>query len=248
MEFDFIRFAVIAAALSVGALVKGATGMGLPLVALPFMTTFFGLQHSIAILTLPIIYTNVWQVWRHRDQWNGPRMAFMPLFLIGGFIGIIVGTMLLTSLPERLLVLVLGVILIAYVALRLIAPQLSVGPVMAQRAGPIAGLGAGLLQGATGISAPIGVTFIHAMALERAALIFAVSAMFLLFAFTQLGSLSVAGVMTWPHLLESIVALIPIFIFLPLGQRLTEKLSREAFDRVLLTLLGVMGLKMVLGL
>lgn len=248
MEFDPLHVAVLTAALGAGALIKGATGMGLPLVALPVLTTFFGLQHAIAILIVPIIYTNVWQVWTNRREWRGPRMDFLPLFLLFGAAGIAGGTWALTALPERALVLLLGLILVGYVGLRLLAPHLVVGPVLARRMGPLAGLGAGLLQGSTGISAPIGVTFIHAMSLERNALIFAVSVMFLLFSSTQLVTLSLAGVMTWTILFEGFLALIPIFIFMPLGQMLAARMSRVVFDRVLLAMLGTIGLKMVLGL
>ena len=38
MEFDLGRLAIMALALGAGAIVKGATGMGLPLVALPVLS------------------------------------------------------------------------------------------------------------------------------------------------------------------------------------------------------------------
>jgi len=247
MAFDPGGLAIMVLALAAGAVVKGATGMGLPLVALPVLTAAFGLQHAVGLMTVPLIFTNAWQVWRFRAKGRDPRMGFMPLFLLGGAAGIVVGTWALTSLPERLLVLSLGIILIAYVALRLAAPHLAVGPALARRAGPPAGLGAGILQGATGISAPIGVTFIHAMALERDAHVFAVSAMFLLFALVQLPALAAAGVMQTQWLLEGLLALIPILIFMPAGQALAGRLSRRAFDRMILIFLGLIGVKMVLG-
>ena len=235
-------------ALGAGAVVKGATGMGLPLVALPVLTAVFGLQHAVGLMTIPLIVTNAWQVWRFRAEAETPRMAFMPWFLVGGALGIMLGTWALTSLPERLLVLGLGVILLAYVGLRLVTPHWSLNLAMAKRFGPLAGLGGGTLQGATGISAPIGVTFIHAMGLERAAHVYAVSAMFLLFSVVQLPALFVAGVMQPLWLLQGLLALVPILIFMPIGQWASGKLSRTAFDRMILVFLGVIGVKMVLGL
>ncbi|WP_193337623.1 sulfite exporter TauE/SafE family protein [Devosia beringensis] len=235
-------------ALGAGAVVKGATGMGLPLVALPVLTAVFGLQHAVGLMTIPLIVTNAWQVWRFRAEAETPRMAFMPWFLVGGALGIMLGTWALTSLPERLLVLGLGVILLAYVGLRLVTPHWSLNLAMAKRFGPLAGLGGGTLQGATGISAPIGVTFIHAMGLERAAHVYAVSAMFLLFSVVQLPALFVAGVMQPLWLLQGLLALVPILVFMPIGQWASGKLSRKAFDRMILVFLGVIGVKMVLGL
>jgi uncharacterized membrane protein YfcA len=248
MELDLAGWLVLALALAAGAVVKGATGMGLPLVALPVLTAVFGLQHAVGLMTVPLIFTNVWQVWRFRAVMREDRMAFLPPFLVSGAIGIAVGTWALTSLPERLLVLALGVILLAYVAIKLAKPHLVVSPAAARRIGPVAGAGAGILQGATGISAPIGVTFIHAMGFEREHHLFAVSAMFMVFALVQLPSLAVAGVMQPAWLLEGLVALIPILLFMPIGQALALRLSRKAFDRMILIFLGVIGLKMVLGL
>lgn len=248
MTFDPANIALMTLALAAGAVVKGATGMGLPLVALPVLTTFFGLQHAVGLMCIPLIFTNAWQVWRFRAAARDDRMAFLPLFLVGGAIGIALGTWALTSLPERALVLTLGVILLIYVGLKLAAPRFVVGPALARRVGPLFGMGGGILQGATGISAPIGVTFIHAMAMERDAHVFAVSAMFLLYASVQLPSLALAGVMRGQWLLEGLLALVPILLFMPLGQAIAGKLSRQAFDRMILIFLGLVGLKMVLGL
>lgn len=245
---DWSSALVMAVALGAGAVVKGATGMGLPLVALPVLTAAFGLQHAVGLMTIPLIVTNAWQVWRFRREAQSPRMAFMPLFLVGGAIGIGLGTWALTTLPERLLVLGLGAMLLVYVALRIATPHWSLSLPLARRIGPIAGLGGGIMQGATGISAPIGVTFIHSMTLERGGHLYAVSAMFLLFAVVQLPALWAAGVMQPAWMLQGALALIPVLLFMPLGQWIGGKLSRTAFDRMILVFLGVVGLKMVLGL
>lgn len=235
-------------ALAAGAVVKGATGMGLPLVALPVLTAAFGLQHAVGLMTIPLIVTNVWQAWRFRGEARSPHLGFMPWFMVCGTVGIGVGTWALTALPERLLVLSLGLLLLSYIVLRLSAPHWSLSLQLAQRVGPVAGMGAGILQGATGISSPIGVTFIHAMRLERDAHVFAVSSMFLLFSVVQLPSLWIAGVMRPEWLLQGVLALLPIMLFMPLGQWLSGKLSRTAFDRLILIFLGIIGLSMVLGL
>ena len=239
---------IMTAALAAGAVVKGASGMGLPLIALPVLTAAFGLQHAVGLMTIPLIVTNVWQVWRFRDQARAPQLVFMPWFLAGGAIGIGIGTWALTTLPERVLVLTLGIILLAYVVLRIAAPHWSVDLKLARRLGPLAGMGGGTLQGATGISAPVGVTFIHSMSLERDAHVFAVSAMFLTFAVVQLPALVAAGVMQPAWMLQGLLALIPILLFMPLGQWISGKLSRKAFDRMILVFLGLIGVKMVLGI
>jgi uncharacterized membrane protein YfcA len=238
----------MAAALAAGAMVKGATGMGLPLIALPVLTSVFGLQHAIGVMIVPIIVTNAWQVWRLRPERHAESMGFLPMFLLAGVVGTILGTWLLTTLPERWLVLGLGIILLGYVALRVFKPRIVLSAPAAKRFGPLAGAGGGILQGATGISAPIGVTFIHSMSLERTAHVFAVSTMFLVYGLTQLPSMWLAGILKVEWLGQGVLALLPILVFMPVGQFLAAKLSRRAFDLLILAFLAVIGLKMVAGL
>lgn len=245
---ELFSIVILIAALAAGAIVKGATGMGLPLIALPVLTSAFGLQHAVGLMTIPLIVTNVWQVWRFRAEMRGPHLGFMPWFLTTGAVGIGIGTLALTAFPERVLVQILGFLLIAYVAMRLAKPHWTLSPPHARRLAPVAGTAAGILQGATGISSPVGVTFIHAMTLDRATHIFAVSAMFLLFSVVQLPSLWIAGVMQTDWLLQGMLALIPILVFMPVGQWASGKLSREAFDRTIMVFLGAIGVKMALGL
>lgn len=248
MDFDLERMAIMGLALAAGAVVKGATGMGLPLVALPVLTTVFGLQHAVGIMAITQILTNSMQIWQFRQARREAAMRFLPLFLLAGGVGVILGTWLLSNLPERALVFTLGLLLLAYFVLKVSKPSLAVGPKLAMRGGPFAGFGSGVLQGATGISAPIGVTFIHAMGLDRAAHVYAVSAMFLTLGLVQFPALVVSGIMQPQWVLEALLAMVPILIFMPVGQALAGKLSRRAFDLMILVFLGLMGIKMVLGL
>jgi uncharacterized protein len=248
MEFDPQRLAIMFLVLAAGAVVKGATGMGLPLIALPVLTTAFGLQHAVGIMAVTQVLTNSMQIWQFRAAARDRSMVFLPWFLLAGGAGVTLGTFLLSNLPERILVFSLGLLLLAYFALKILHPRLVVGPVAAGRIGPLAGFGSGICQGATGISAPLGVTFIHAMGLERHAHVYAVSAMFLVLGAIQLPSLVVAGIMQAQWVLEAALAMIPILLFMPVGQLLAGRLSRQAFDRLILVFLGLMGLKMVLGL
>ena len=234
-------------ALAAGAVAKGATGMGLPLVALPSLAAILGLQHAIGVLLIPILVTNAWQVWRFRAARRGAGLAFLPRFLVAGAVGVAIGTWALGALPERSLLFGLGAILVGYVALRLARPHVAVGPALAIRLAPPVALAAGALQGATGISAPIGVTFIHAMRLERAEHVFAVSAMFLGFSLVQLPAVAIAGIYQQAWLAHGLYALLPVMAFMPLGDMLGRRFSREAFDRLILGFLALMGAKLVLG-
>ncbi len=89
---DFGPLILIVVALGAGAIAKGATGMGLPLIAMPVMASAFGLQHAISIMTIPLLVTNIWQVWRLRGQAASPDLRFLAPMIIGGVAGVIAGT------------------------------------------------------------------------------------------------------------------------------------------------------------
>ncbi|MAN78238.1 MAG: hypothetical protein CML24_13875 [Rhizobiales bacterium] len=244
---DIIALAIIFVAVGAGAISKGATGMGMPLITIPFLAATFGLQHAIAVLLIPILVSNASQLYRFRHARGEAGLGFLQPMLMLCVVGVIAGTWFLTSTPERGLALTLGILLLGYLALRLLNPHFTVGPQAARRWAMPAGLGAGLLHGATGISAPIGVTFIHAMRFGRDAHVYAVSAMFMVLAIFQAPSLWVAGILRPEWLMQGMFALIPTFLFMPVGQWLAGKMSQSAFDRMILIFLGAIGLKMVLG-
>ena len=60
MEFgtDLYSLSIIGLGLALGAFVKGLTGMGLPLVAVPFMASFLGAEHAIVVMQIPGLVSN----------------------------------------------------------------------------------------------------------------------------------------------------------------------------------------------
>ncbi|MCC5968862.1 MAG: sulfite exporter TauE/SafE family protein [Pararhodobacter sp.] len=234
-------------ALGAGAIAKGATGLGLPLIALPLLAASVGLQQAIGVIMIPIILSNVYQVWTYRDARALPGLAFLPRFLLGGAVGIVLGTWALDSLPERMLEMGLGAMLLSYVALRLARPEFALSAVIARRMSAPVGLAAGTLMGATGIAAPIGVTFIHALGLERRASVLAVSVMFLGFASVQFPALIFAGIYQPEWVWQGLFACLPIMLFMPVGDWLGRRASPKLFDRLILVFLCVAGIGMALG-
>ncbi len=246
MEFEHLI--VIIAALGAGALVKGATGMGLPLVALPVLASAFGLPHAMSLMIIPACVTNAWQVWRFRKEHSDPKVAFLLPMVLGSALGVVVGTLALVQLDQRVLSMALGLLLLGYVALRLLRPSLVLDAEVGRRAAAPAGFAAGLLQGSMGMPAPVVVTFIHAMGLGFAPHIFAISTAFLMLSMAQFPALTVSGVLRPEWLLESLIAMPPILGLMHLGQRLGARVSRTVFDRLILGFLALLGLKLILDL
>jgi uncharacterized membrane protein YfcA len=233
----------MALALGIGGTLKGATGMGLPVVALPILAAFLGVQHAVAIMCTPVLVTNLWQLWIFRDEVWSTR--FLPALVLGGAFGIVIGTWLIVRLPERGLSLALGGLVLVYIAVRLARPAFAISLELGRRLAAPVGLVAGVLQGATGISSPVGVTFIHSMRLNRTAHVFAVTAMFFMFSVVQIPALTIAGILTWRSVAEGLIATLPALVMMPVGRWLAARLTQRAFDLVILALLAFVALQLL---
>lgn len=234
---------IIALGLSAGALCKGVTGMGLPLFALPVLASFLEMPHAVAVMALPLVVSNAWQVVNFRAH-AGP-VNFLPRLVLAGAVGVALGTLFLKTAPGAALSVAFGIMLLFYVGLRLAHPSLSLPMGLARRIALPVSMAAGTLQGAMGVAAPVIVTYLNAIRLEREAYIFTISVIYLSYAVFQFAALAVAGLLTGPILLEGIFALLPIAVVMPIGVWLGRHVRPAVFDRIVLALLAVIALRFI---
>lgn len=234
---------VIVAAICVGAFVKGATGGGLPLIAIPVMAVFIGVERSVVVMAIPGVVANGWLVWTHRE--TAAQTRDVPVLVGTGMVGAVAGTMLLESLPGRALSAVLAAVIVAYILLATLKPGLVFSRRVTRLASPPVGLVAGGLQGSTGISGPLLSTYLHGYGLPPRAYVFSLSVLFFVGALVQVVTLAAVGLYTGSRFWESLLALVPIALMLPLGSRAARRLSPRAFQRVVLVLLAASACTLV---
>lgn len=228
--------------LALGGMVKGATGAGAPVLAVPAMAMLYDVKLAVVIMMVPNLLTNIWQWWQYRDSLLETR--FVVLFAAAGAIGTVIGTWLLATLPQEFLSLTLAAVVFVYVIFRFLRPGWVLSRTAALKLSAPVGVIAGALQGASGISAPVSLSFLNAMRLERPAFIATVSVFFLMMTVTQIPALMALGIMTPILLGVSALALIPILAMMPVGARLAERFSRDVFDRVMLVMLFLLAVKL----
>ena len=156
------------------------------------------------------------------------------------------GTILLESLDPDILSLSLAGMIGLYILVYFLHPSLHLTPATTRWTSPPVGAAAGVLQGATGISGPLISTYLHGFRLEKE--------VYVLFHHHCVpglcagpddhtcctGSIHNSLISYW-----SLLSLVPIMAFLPLGSRLTDRLSRRTFEYVILVVLLGSGLKLV---
>ena len=234
---------IIFVALGAGAFSKGATGMGLPLIAVPIMAGFLGAQQAIIVVTIPNMVSNFWVMWSYRTRFHTvPGLVFAT---VAGALGVAGGTWFLATADERMLTLVLAVCVGAYLVLLAFRIEIRFAGRLGRVLSPVIAALAGVSQGAAGMSSAVVAAWVRAFGLEKEAYIFAASTMFLGLTTTHFIFVLLAGLFDWQLLGQGILALIPIAVFLPLGMRTTPYISKEWFNRVIVTLIIVMEAKLI---
>ena len=114
---------------------------------------------------------------------------FVVLFASAAAVGTILGTWLLATLPQEFLSLTLAAVVFVYVAFRFLRPGWVLSDSTAFKLSMPVGVISGALQGASGISAPVSLSFLNAMRLERPTFIATVSVFFLMMTVTQIPAL-----------------------------------------------------------
>ena len=234
---------VALAAISIGALIKGMTGLGLPLIAVPVIATYTSVELAVVLMIIPTFGSNLWLVVSHR-RYAGLLRAHIP-FLVAGFLGGIFGTFALVAVDDRWLKLALA----AWLALYLL--QFAFGNFLqsvfqAKGAGAVAvGFTGGTLQGATGVSAHIVAPYFHGRKVVAEAYAFLIACAFLTFSAAQLTTAASTELFTMQRLLLGAIALLPTLVFTRVGIAYAGKISEAVFQKLLIAIFVVMEIKLI---
>lgn len=231
-------------AFALGGVLKGAIGAGTPVVVIPLMSIYFDVPYAVSVFALPALLSNIWQGWQYRAALRD--RGFILRLAIGAGCGVFLGTILLASLPSQMLSVTVGVLALSYIAFRFARPDWALQHALARRIAAPVGVASGILQGAAGISAPVSLTFLHALHLGRAQFIATISVLFSAMAVVQLPALFGLGVLDQQRFLISIVACLPLFIGMPIGAWLVRHIRSELFDRLIMLLLFVIAISLIL--
>jgi uncharacterized membrane protein YfcA len=240
---SFESAAIICVALFAGSIAKAVTGFGLPMVSVPLLAGFLGVERAVVVMIIPTFVSNAWLMWEHRTQAGAARG--MAVFLATGIVGTVAGSWALAALSDRALALILAAWLGGYLLIQLFRSGLAIRAEPSRPVSGLVGLAAGLCQGATGASGPVAGPWFHLLGLAPSAYVFAVSTVFFTFAATQMAAVASFGLVDGERLLEGLVALAPIALGLPLGIRLARTLDRRAFNWCLLAMLWALEARLL---
>ena len=243
MIFDTITIMAILIAFALGGTLKGATGAGAPIITIPVIAAFYDVRIAVIIMVIPNLLTNISQVYQYRKTILPHIFTFS--FALGGGIGAFIGTILLINLPIKILTLSVAFIVIIYIILKLAVPSWKLAYQKAKKLVFLMGAGGGVLQGSAGLSAPVSITFLNSMKLERNQFIPTISVYFGVMSIFQIPTLYYYNYFNFKITILSLVCTAVLISFMPLGSWLAKNMSKEVFDKITLILLGCISLRII---
>src|ERR671914_1784766 len=112
MSFDLTHI-LIGLSLLIAAFIKGATGLGFPLIATPAIALLLDIRTAVTVLILPNLFMDSAQV--IRDGFPYDTFRRFSSVIAPTVIGVFLGTMVLAKLPLWILNLCLGLTMIVFV-------------------------------------------------------------------------------------------------------------------------------------
>ena len=234
----------IAGAYLLAGFVKGVIGMGLPTVAIGLLGQIMTPAQAAAILVVPSLVTNIWQMTAGGRLFELLKRLW-PL-LAGICVGTWLGAIFLPHSGSEEATVWLGVLLAIYAVFGLVKINFKVPPHAELWLGPMVGAVNGAITVATGIFVLPGVPYIQALSMDRDALVQALGISFTVSTVTMAAALSHAGELNMSLVVPSLVALAAALVAMVVGQLVRSRIKPATFR--LCFFLGLLALGASLAL
>ncbi len=235
-----VKFILVAAVFALAGFVKGAIGLGLPTIAMGLLAIVMPPVEAAAILILPSLLTNIWQMVAGPSLHSILRRLWP---MMGGVcLGTWVGMGLMTGSYARYGTAFLGAALALYALSGIVSVRLALRRDREAMLGPLTGVLTGMITAATGVFVIPAVPYLQAIGLEKEDLVQALGLSFTVSTVALAVNVGVAGGFNVSEAGITLTALATACAGMWLGQTLRLKLPSAVFRRwffIGLLLLGI---------
>jgi uncharacterized protein len=242
MAFD-VTHVLVGVALLFAAFVKGATGLGFPLIATPTVALLLDIRIAVTILILPNLMMDVTQVFR--DGFPYPVVQRFKSMIGLTIIGVFLGTMVLVMLPLWALNLSLGIMVLVFVISNLLKFDFTISPAAEKILSPVFGFISGFLNGMTNAAGPTLAIYFYSLKLEKRNFVKSVATIFVITKATQLIAISTWNLFNWNTITLSIQVVLLTMLGFFAGLKTQDRVNQRTFNRGLLVLLTLVGVILI---
>jgi hypothetical protein len=228
MDVDLTTL-LVSLALLFASFVKGATGLGFPVIATPTLALLLDIRTAVTILIIPNLVMDAAQVTRGGFPFVLLR-RFAGLVLLA-IIGVFLGTKILVTLPLWVLNSCLGIMVLSFVLSTWLQLEVTISPRMEKLLSPPAGLISGFLNGMTNAGGPSLAIYLYSLKLPKRDFV---------------KSIATRNLLNWNTLSLSLQVTLLILLGFYVGLKIQDRVNQQTFNRGLLVLLFVIGTTLIL--
>jgi uncharacterized membrane protein YfcA len=227
-----------------GGIVKGALGVGLPLVVVPLLSLILPTSKAIGLLVMPVILSNFLQAFSN-GRFSYTLRRFTPL-LIAQLIATLLANHWGAQLSPSAMNIVMALSVVVAVAMMALQPKGDLSPRQEKWGGPIVGFIAGSIGGASSLTGPVLITYLMALKLTRDEFVGSISIIYLLGSVPMYMAMFAWGRFEFDVVLLSCLALGPVYIGLRLGGVFRSRMSETGFRKSLFVFLTLLSIVLLL--
>jgi len=220
--------------------VKGLSGFGSGLIAIPLLAFFFPLTFIVPVLGLLSYSGTIIQSFQLRKQvsWRD-MLPLLPFSLLGIFIAI----WLLVNVDSDTLILTLGLFVLLYSLYSSLSLPLRAG---GRRWAIIAGFGGGIVGALFGTGGPFYVVYLKIRQLDKSQFRATIAMIFLVDGAARITAYALNGLYT-PQVLWLVLTLLPILLAgMYAGHHIHLKINQQRFNQVINLLLMISGAVLII--
>jgi hypothetical protein len=231
-------------ALACGGFIKGALGVGTPLLTVPMMAQVLPPQMAIAIMAIPVVVANIWQFAR-AERSSAVIARFWPTF-VAILVGTWIGVKILATIDEKTLMALVGVAVIGFALLQGSKFRLHLPDHLVRPAGIFFGGASGLIGGISSFFGPMLITYLISIrGLSKHQFVSSISFLYVSAVVPWTLTLYFFGILDERLLFYSTLATLPVTFGLLLGERIRHLISEARFRYLIIGILIVSGLSML---
>ncbi len=244
MSFEALLIIAALAFLFAGT-IKGLVGLGLPTTVVGILAQFTDPRQAIAFLLLPILISNIWQIYRS----GMAAEVFKKLWPFGLVMGswIFITSQFAAIISTEILTLSVGIVIVLFVVTNVFLKKLTI-PDNRDKTYQIGfGTAAGIMGGLTSLWAPPVVMYLLSKRVSKDEFVASVGVLLMAGSIPLLGGYITAGLTTPTLLLYSLAMVIPTLAGFAVGEWARSFLEAEQFRKILLGIFFLLGTNLIVN-
>ena len=240
-EIDIIIIIFISVFL--GAIIKGAVGIGMSMFSVPIIAFFLPPTTAMILLCVPVLITNILQM---QIKKGISSFRFFPMF-IALILGIIIGCNLILEINLSMISQIIAISIIFAAIINLFGINIKyINPNLERKLTIPLGFFSGIIGGLSSMYSPYILAYLVSTNLEKEALIRTMATMYFIGSIFIFPIWIYNGLGTLSDLIWSSLLLFPAILGQKIGTSIRSRISNESFKKIILYTLMIIGTSLLI--